>query len=697
MTFARTFFLLLFGLCLLRSTALALPAKLLFEGNEHLGSQELRQAAVNELEDFAQLGQRKAEIDDAAFQMENRYKQAGFAFASVSYRYLPTPSELQVTFIVTEGPQVGLQEITFSGNQAYLDDRLRQLFFGEAPQPSASRPLFYVADEVTNGIDRLLDFYYNEGYLEVAVSVGPPLFNPERSKVALTIAVEEHERHLIRQVEFSGELLPELAEELQRLQKPLRHEPYFLRRQLILKSQLQELYANRGYPDARIVITSQPTDQAGEVILLANIAKGPEVTIAGIAISGNRKTEHDFIVNRLALKEGEVYSQTAQIESFNTLYQTGLFSRVEMGLEEGADPEHRNLAIRLDEVMARELYLEPGWGSYEQVRSKFGYRDKNFRGKGRIVKVESGVSAKGANILTSYTDPRFLETGITMELPLSFNHRLEPSFVRDELSGSLLFSKNYSKHLALTTGYKLTRAQNGDTNLNTVLQTSDQDYTTASVNLTGSWDNRDDLFFPTSGARHSLGLEMADPLLGSQEAFIRLTGGLRYFQPCTSFFTLGLSYKTGIILPQKEQNNIPLGERFFNGGANTVRSFRESGLGPTDITGAPSGGLAFNVVAMELRHYFPNNLAATFFVDAGNISPNLNRAAENTPQLDTREKLIDATYKDFFRDFRPGIGMGVQYLLPIGPLRLDMAFNPDQREESGEIPYAIHFSIGMAF
>jgi outer membrane translocation and assembly module TamA len=81
----------------------------------------------------------------------------------------------------------------------------------------------------------------------------------------------------------------------------------------------------------------------------------------------------------------------------------------------------------------------------------------------------------------------------------------------------------------------------------------------------------------------------------------------------------------------------------------------------------------------------------------GNISPNRSRFEQGLPPFDSRSDLLSATFQDFFSGFRPGIGIGLQYLLPIGPLRLDFAYNPDFQEERGEEAYALHFSVGTAF
>lgn len=158
-----------------------------------------------------------------------------------------------------------------------------------------------------------------------------------------------------------------------------------------------------------------------------------------------------------------------------------------------------------------------------------------------------------------------------------------------------------------------------------------------------------------------------------------------------------MRYDTGVILPGRNQVIIPIGERYFNGGENTVRSFRESELGPKDLSGDPLGGLAFNVFSIELRRLLTNNMAASIFVDYGNISPNFSPEEDELDSFDDRQEVIDRTFSDYFSDLRPAVGIGLQYLLPVGPARLDFAWNPDQDKDQDEDSFNFHFSIGMAF
>ena len=124
-----------------------------------------------------------------------------------------------------------------------------------------------------------------------------------------------------------------------------------------------------------------------------------------------------------------------------------------------------------------------------------------------------------------------------------------------------------------------------------------------------------------------------------------------------------------------EATAIPIDERFFNGGATTVRSFGERDLGPHDNHGHPVGGEFYTVFNVEYTFPIFGELQGAIFTDAGNLLP---------------------TSEDIgLNDMRYAIGAGLRYKLPVGPIRLDYGVNPDPRpvEDFG----AFHFSFGFAF
>jgi outer membrane protein insertion porin family len=674
------------------------PYKIVFQGNQALTETALRKAAVDELTAFEKQGQRRSDVDDAAFQMELAYRKDGYAFAAVDYQIQPVAGELVVTFTINEGPRVILQKIDITGNATIATQTLLPFFEEGKSGLFGQGQLLFIKSNIASALSQIRDFYISQGYRDAVVGDAQYSFNDDRTEATVKVAIEEGIRYVVHDILFRGDLIPKAENKLKKSRQELIGKPYFARRRLILQSRLLEIYGHLGYPNAQVNVQERKGTEAGMVVLDAEITQGPRVTISEIIIRGNDRTRKKFIRNRLLLKPGDRFDLELQQKSFQQLYKTGLFSKVELDLEKQEGTDRWPLVVEVTEAPGKELYFEPGWGSYEQLRLKAGFREKNLFGTGRIFGLEATVSLKAQSLVASVSDPWFLNTDIKADLPIYYSRREEPSFTRKDLGGSLLFSKKLTKRLTATGGYSFRMTDVSDVDPDT--QTSENtpnSYDYASIKGQATYDSRNDLFFPTRGQRSFFSAEYADSFLGSQITLTRLTGGMRYFIPLTQSTVLGMRYQTGLIVPGQNDFDLPISERFFNGGENTVRSFKQSELGPKDEDNNPTGGLAYNVINIELRQRLIGNLTGSLFFDFGNVSPNRTRAEEGKPPYDSKSEIMSDTFSQYFKDFRTGVGVGLQYQLPVGPARVDLAFNPDRNSDRDEDFYVFHFSVGMAF
>lgn len=705
-----------------------------FQGNRNLAESRLRAAAARELADFPRLGRREAEINDAAYMMQLAYRRTGYYFAEVDYQLQEEEGVSRVTFLINEGPLVLASPIVLLGNTIFSDQELIAIVetsLRDGPG-SGTPPLVESRLDQTLGIIR--EMYLLAGYRDAEVISHPLRFGPKRLTAEqfrkilfpleepadpvppatrlegeITLEIREGLRQLISAVQLAEpeqEYPPQIRQVLAQMRAELVGQPYFTRRKLLLRSGLLEAYHELGYPEARVAVHDRRGENPGDIMLLAEVASGAKVRIGEIEISGNQRSSDDFILHRLEISPGDIYRDSARRESFRELYRSGLFTRVDIGISPAASEpdttatateEPRTLLVAVEEAAAQEIFLEAGWGSYEMLRGRVGFIDRNLFGAGRILRLESGASLKGAEIKAGITDPWVLESKITADLPIYYRVREEPAFTRRETGAGLIFSRTLPYRMFASLGYQIRRSDITDIEADTTLESLEVDYAIASIKFLLSRDTRNDIFFPSAGQRTFGAVESAEKALGSDLTFYRFTTGWRHFSSLGNRLVLGLRADTGLILPGSGQDNIPLGERFYSGGENSVRSFREGMLGPKDLAGNPVGGMAYNLLSVELRRRLRDNLAISLFFDYGNLSPNQSRLEEGETTIASRSEVIDATFSDYFKDFRPGLGAGIQYLLPVGPVRLDFAFNPDRRADRHEPDFVIHFSLGMSF
>jgi len=668
------------------------PYKLVFRGNQALSETALRKAAVDALTAFKEQGQRRSDVDDAAFQMELAYRKDGHAFAAVDYQIEQVAEELVVTFSVNEGPRVILQKIDIAGNATIATQTLLPFFEEDKSGLFGQGKLLFIKSNMESALSQIRNFYISQGYRDVVVGDAQFSFNDDRTQATVTVSIEEGTRYVVHDTLFRGDLIPDAEENLKKSRQEFIGKPYFARRRLILRSRLLEIYGNLGYPSAQVDVKEQQGTEPGMVVLAAEITKGPRVTISEVLIRGNDKTKKKFIRNRLSIKPGDRFDLKQQQKSFGELYKTGLFSKVDLNLEKQEGTDRWPLVVEVTETPSKELYIEPGWGSYELLRLKAGFQEKNLFGTGRIFGLEATASFKAQSLVARLSDPWFLNTKIKADLSSFYSRREEPSFTRKDVGGTLSFTRILTERVKATGGYGFRRTDVSDIDSDASRKDTNTGYDFASLKAQATYDSRNDLFFPTRGQRGFFSAEYADSFLGSEIKLTRLTGGIRYFIPLTKSTILGMRYRTGLIVPGKEDfDDLPLAERFFNGGENTVRSFKQSDLGPQD-KGDPVGGLASNVINIELRQRLIGNLTGSLFLDLGNVSPD-----RRLEKYNSKSDIMSDTFSQYFENFRPGVGFGLQYQLPVGPARLDFAFNPDKNSDRNEDFFVFHFSVGMAF
>jgi len=671
--------------------------KINFSGNSHFSEKDLLKTAANELRMFQQRGYRKADIDDAAYQMRSAYLQAGFAFAFVDYTYEQKEDYVRITFDIEEGPQVFIKEIVFKGNTTVQ----QEILSGFLQQPSSflrrQQGMIYTESEIRDVVNMVRDYYLGEGYIDVKVKSPNLDFTDDRTGVSITIEIEEGVKYFIHEIVLSGDIIDGLAADLEKIKNEFAGKTYFVRRKLILRASLEEAYDSIGYADAEFEINMVKLNEPGKVKLTAAIKSGEVVRIGEIIISGNTSTRESFIRHRVQFKTGDVYTNAKRRESFRKLFDSGLFTRIFIELTPSNLEGSRDLEVRVEEFHTREYYLEPGWGSYEKLRLRAGVFERNLFGTGRNGRVDGLISTKSENFTVSYTDPWLLQTDISMNVPLSYDHRDEPSYTSEDISLLVLFTKKLSRNFSLTTGYQYKITQLYSLIDETPLPKGEDDYNKGTIGVQAVWDTRDDIFYPSEGLRLFSGFDISLPAFGSDLEFGRITLGCRYFIELPKEYIIGLRATSGLIIPIRNQDFIPISERFFNGGSSSVRSYKHSELGPKDENNEPLGGLGYNVFSIELRRRFYKNFAATLYVDAGNVSPNRSLYEDGFAQYTSRSDLLDDTLADFFSEFKFGVGIGLQYLLPVGPIRVDLAYNPDPEEIWDEDSWVFHFSLGMAF
>ncbi len=647
-----------------------------FSGHESFVGGTLQRAAREDLRDFEETGFRRASVDDAAYTIETFYRQQGFPLTTVAYDLEhPEGGRPIVRFTVVEGPRCILDDVRFSGNEFYSSKDLKGLLRGPTTSVFGLGELYYVKSEARAARGAIEDRYYENGFLDVVVGDPEVEFNTEKTRAVLHYAIDERQRFLLTSIELptlEGEALAVIRSRT----GALIGRPYFPRLAYEVQAIAGEYFTDRGHPDVEVDSEARIDEETGEVVIGVTIDPGEEVRIREVVVSGNERTRDGFILGRIAMKAGDLYSRRAEHESFNELYRAGIFSSVRIELL-GDGPE-RVLHVTVEEAKTLSLTGEVGYGAFERARVKVKVQEDNLAGTGRALAFEGKLAVKAESAKVYLTDPWTFGRKNILGVSTFYNLREEPSFDRKEVGAGVNITRPHGRNWRNVYGYLYRFSDAKDIVVDIPDDEIDEGNNAYISELywASIYDSRDSPFLPTTGTWVRTRIEYAPEELASQLTYSRLAGRIARYHPFSEQGVIAWTARAGVIIPIDHTDAIPLQERFFNGGQNSVRSFREGRLGPKDAGGNPIGGEANTVLSVELRHALFATFTGALFVDAGNVTLH---------------------HQDFFdfADFRYGVGPGIRWLLPIGPVRLDWGINPNPRPE--EADWVLQFSVGVAF
>ena len=658
--------------------AAELPS-LVFEGNRAFSDAALRDAHPEELARFAERAGRKADVDDLAFVIEEYYRERGYHFAAARYALTGTGYMIHID----EGPRVTVADVRIRGAAAIPVDRLLALL----DLPSAGLPAFgtylYVAHRVDAFARALAQEYIAHGHHDVKVDKPAVEFSRNNSRARVSITLREGPQYVLAHIDLAE--VPHISSEtIEARIGYLRNAAYVLHTRSEIARGVEDLYADEGYPDARVTVQEHIPEAAERgarvpVSLTLRARPGPLTFLREIDIRGAERTAPGLILSRMTIAAGDRYRGAEVRRSFRRLFAMGLFSSVDIRLspapppEEAGDTAERDLIVEIAEAPTLQYFFELGYGSYDMARGKAGVRKKNLMGQGLIARAEILGSVRGAEATVGLTVPWFLRSDWSVDLPLTLLYREEPSYTLVEQTARFTLSRDLAPNLTGGATYRFSRSR--------VRKSDVIDPTTKETNLRlGAagpfleYDSRDDVFAPTGGARVRLFGEAGTRELGGAIDFWHTGVSASAFLQLFAGTVIGAHAHNEWSVPFHRTDRMPIQERLFSGGENSVRSFTQSKLGPRDAGGTPIGGEVRTTLSLELRQRIFGPLSVAAFGDYGNVAISASKP---------------------FKGFRTAVGGGVRYALPIGPLRLDVGVNP--RPRSGEDAYVIHFAVGMPF
>jgi outer membrane protein insertion porin family len=657
--------------------------KIVFKGNDEIDDDDLK--AELGIKQYAILD--RNEVKQGIKRLEEFYRSKAYYNVEItdSIETLPD-NQVLLEYQIQENEKVYIEDIRFVGNEAFDDGDLKDVMETSEWNIISFITKAGLLDEkkLEFDVQKITSFYHNHGYIKARVGE-PKISFEEGEGLIITMEVQEGPQYRVNKVEVTGDLIRPEEELL--LETKILKEKVFNRevlRQDILT--LREVYANEGYAYAEVAPVTQEDDTNHLVDITYRISKGPMVTFERINITGNTKTRDKVIRRELRVQEGDFYSGRGLRRSSENLHRLGYFEQVDIQTQKGSQDDTMILDIDVTERPTGSFSFGAGYSSVDKAIGTITVQQDNLFGRGQ--KLQAGVTIGGRTqeYDVRFTEPWLLDKPISGQIHLYNWEREYDDYTKDSFGGALTIGFPIYRADEFTRGWGSYRYEDSDVTdvsptASTIIKDSEGRSVTSSVSVGIRRNSTDRAWNPTRGSINSISIEYAGGFLGGDNYFTKYLGRSAWYFPLfweTVFLVQG---RAGWV-DQRSGGNLPVYERFYLGGINTVRGFDYADLSPIDPATLERVGGEY-MVNFNAEYRFPlikdQEVTGLVFVDGGNV------------YTDDRD-LIE-------RDFAFTGGVGVRWYSPIGPLRLEYGWilNPEKDPPWNEPGGNLEFSVGAAF
>ncbi|MFH1771902.1 MAG: outer membrane protein assembly factor BamA [Candidatus Omnitrophota bacterium] len=629
-------------------------------------------------------------LSDAANKIRDLYRDKGFTQASVSHSMIVLDSqknEVEVKFIIEERAVLKVRGVDIAGINSISPRRIKRLM--KVKKKWLFNRGVFNESSLSDDVKRITDFYRQKGFADVKVNTD---IRYDEKGVFVTVKINEGEVYHIGSIIIEGNRDIELDELISEIQ--LKEGDIFSHDSVYqVSSKLREIYFNRGYIFSAVDPISSFNEETNKVDVAYKIVENNVAHIARVNITGNARTKDEVIRRELRVYPNERFDGAKVKKSKERLDNLDFFEEVRIGAGPSSEPDWVDLNIDVKEARTGHFSFGGGYSSVDELvgfvevrQRNFDYKNlSTFTGAGQDLSAYFSMGTVTQQLQLSFTNPWIFDR------PISFGfdaykkgHQREEDvgygYEKDIRGGVLRLGREFSDRLKGGIGYRLETVTIGD-----VIDTaSDElksevgrnDLSSLETNL--AFDTRDNVFSPTKGIYFYNFLKFTGGPLAGDKDYFKYIARLSHYILAVNQSVLEFRVRGGIADPFSSTEKIPIYDRFFAGGADTIRGYNERKVGPIDpVTEDPIGGEALFVGNIEFTYPVADFVKAAVFFDTGNV---------------WKDK------SDFFQGgFKSSIGLGLRVKTPVGPVSIDYGWplntEPGEEEKGGKL----HFSVSRGF
>lgn len=582
-----------------------------------------------------------------------------------------------LTFQIEEGPEVTIDKITIEGNKFVSSKEIKKVM------KTKERWFFsfitgsgiYKKDEIKADIERIKELYNSKGYIYGVISEPVVTLSPDKKKLHIKISISEGNQYKVGEVSFNGNTVFGSTE----LYKHIETATGKIFNRTVLRNDIDnilDLYMEKGYAGADINPLIDVNTKEKFANITFSITEGEIFRIGRIEITGNEKTRDKVIRREIRLDEGDIFNNKLLKRSHQRLINLNYFELVELVPNPRVEEKLIDIDVKVKEKLTGMLTIGGGYSSVDKFIVTGEISQTNLFGKGLYLKLRTDLSSRRANYSITIMDPWFMDKPISASLSI-YNEVYEyPDYDKKATGTSIGFGKELTEYVGGKITYNFEQVTISDVagDASSLVKEQEGRKITSSISPSIWRDTRDNYLDPTTGSRYALYTTYAG--VGGDNYFVKaLIDSIWYFPVIwdTTFSVRGrFGYASGFA-----GKKLPLYERFYVGGINTVRGLGFAEGGPRNEEGEKIGGnkeLIFNT-----EYIFPIEknirLKGVLFFDLG-------RSFDNNENLSIAK-------------LRPTTGFGIRWMSPFGPMRLEWGFNLSQKAD--ESRSKLEFTMGGLF
>ena len=664
-----------------------------FEGNDRLDAEILQSLVTSQVRRV--FSPQQAERDAAT--IIQAYADQGRLTASVTPKIIRrSDNRVDLVFEISEGRTVEIERVSFVGNRAYSDRRLRRVL--ESTQAGIFRALIrsdtFVADRIAFDRQLLRDFYQARGYVDAQVLSVSSELSPERDGFFLTFRVQEGQQFSFGALTASSDLAdvdPDQFQDEIRIGEGKTYSPQAVDATI---ERLELLALQQGLDFVRVTprVTRNDEDRTLDIDFV--VERGPRVFVERIDIEGNATTLDRVIRRQFATVEGDPFNPRAIRAAAERIRALGYFTQSDVSAREGSDPSQVIVDVDVEEQPTGSLGFGANYSVQDGVGLALTFRETNFLGRGQVVNFTLDTSSDNANSQLTFAEPFFLNRDLAASFSVFYRttDSEDGAFDTRSVGASVGLGFPTGEYSDLRMSYSFTRDTLTPDSVATISQIIEDEQGTADTSAIGyrwRYDTRNVGLNPDAGVLLQFGQEFAG--LGGDEEFIKSTFRLAGETTVWNGDVLLLATVEGGNLTSLGDTVSRESNRFFNS-QNILRGFESSGIGPRDLNAGndPLGGN--NYFAARVEAQFPINLvpeeygiSGAVFYDMGSVW-----GLDNVNGGPAAADIVDDSF-----ELRSTIGFGLLWDTQIGPLRFN--FTNAINAETADREQSFDFTISTRF